>query len=281
MFRNYLVTALRNLVRHKLHGFINIAGLAVGLACAIFVLQFIRDELSYDKWIAGTENLYRIEKTSHLQGRDPLDMATLPFPLLPAMRDEIPDVAATTRLYYTFMTLFAGDRQFREHIASVDPNFFEVIKLPLLKGEPASVFRDRESVVLSESGARKYFGTTDAIGKVIRTTANCDVTDAKCLGQLLPLKVTGIMRDIPENSHLDGDVFLPNTSVTDRLGNIKQSWFNAAVYSYVLLVPGTRPETILSKMAPLLDRNYPIESGDPRKGSQRFTFYLTPLPTCI
>src|ERR1700748_3163241 len=110
MFHNYVVTALRNIARHKLHSFINIAGLAVGLACVIFVLLFIRDELSYDRWIAGTQNLYRIEKTSHLLGRAPLDMAQLPFPLTAAMHDAIPEVAATTRLAYTNMTLFAGDR---------------------------------------------------------------------------------------------------------------------------------------------------------------------------
>ena len=278
MFYSYLVTALRSIARHRLHSFINIAGLAVGLACAIFVLMFIRDELSYDKWVSGTQNLYRLEKTSHLLGRAPLDIATLPFPLLPAMGEEIPEVAATTRLYYAFMTLFAGDRQFREHIASVDPNFFQVVKLPLMKGDPASVFRDPESAVLSEKAARKYFGTTDAIGKVIKTTAYCAATDTECLGRLLPLKITGILRDIPENSHLDGDVFIPNTSITDRFDpGAKQSWFAAAVYSYVLLTPGARPETVLAKMAPLLDRNYPGGPDDARKGSQRFTFYLTPF----
>src|ERR1700743_3539961 len=100
MFGNYLVTALRNIARHKLHSFINIAGLAVGLACVIFVLLFIRDELSYDKWIPGAENLYRIEKTSHPLGRDALAMARLPFPLAAAMQSGIPEVAAITRLYY-------------------------------------------------------------------------------------------------------------------------------------------------------------------------------------
>ena len=168
MFHNYLVTAFRNIVRHKLYSFINICGLAVGLTCVIFVLLFIRDELSYDKWIPGTQNLYRIEKTSYLQGRDPFAMAFVPFRLPAAMRDAIPEVAAMTRLHYLNVTLSSGDRQFREKIAFVDPNFFTVVKLPLTKGDPASVIRDPESVVLSESAARKYFGTDDAIGKIVR-----------------------------------------------------------------------------------------------------------------
>jgi putative ABC transport system permease protein len=278
MIGNYLTIALRNIVRHKLHSFINIAGLAVGLACMIFVLLFIRDELSYDKWVPGTQNLYRIEKTSHLLGRDAFDMATLPFPLTAAMRDEIPEVKAATRLYYIPMSIFAGDRPFRERMASVDPNFFQVVKLPLVQGDPALVFKDPDSLVLSESAARKYFGTTDAIGKIIRTTANCEVTDTECLGRLLPLKVTGIMRDIPHNSHLTGEVFMSNTSIMDRIfPAVKQSWFSNPAFGYVLLAPGTKPQTVLSKMASLLDRDYPLQPGDRRRGSQRFTFTLTPF----
>ena len=259
MIASHLFFALRNIVRHKLYSFINIGGMAVGLACVIFILLFIRDELSYDKWIPGTQSLYRVEKTSYLQGRDPFAVARIPFLMPAAMRDEIPEVTAMTRLNYNVMTLFAGERQFREKVAEVDVNFFGIIKLPLAKGDPASVFRDPDSLVLSESAARKYFGTTDAIGKIIRTTANCEVTDTQCLSRLVPLKVTGIMRDIPHNSQLDGDVFMPNTSMADRIGQgARQSWYGGGNgFGYVALAPGARPETVVSKMAPLIDRAIP------------------------
>jgi putative ABC transport system permease protein len=280
MFRNYLVTAFRNIARHKLYSFINIAGLAVGLACVIFVLLFIRDELSYDRWIPGTQNLYRVEKTSNIPGREPFATAQAPFLLPAAMQDAIPDVTAMTRLDYSFMTLFAGDRQFREHVASVDPNFFQVIKLPLVSGDPATIFKDPQSLVLSQSAARKYFGTADAIGKVIRTTANCDLADdmAACRGRLIPFKVTGIVRDIPHNSQLDGDVFMPNTSLADPIGQAGRTWFKGA-FGYVVLAPGARPETVIAKVAPLLDRAIPPEPGDrdQRKGSQRWFIHLTPF----
>jgi putative ABC transport system permease protein len=280
MFRNYLVTALRNIARHKLYSFINIAGLAVGLACVLFVLMYIRDELSYDKWIPDTQNLYRIEKTSYLRGRDPFAMAFVPFRLPTAMRDAIPEVVAMTRLHYLRMTLSAGDRQFRERIAFVEPNFFDVIKLPLTKGDPGSVFRDPESVVLSEGVARKYFGTTEAIGKVVRTMPNCEAAAdmTACRKRLVPLRITGIMRDIPHNSHLDGDVFVPNTSITDQMvQSDKQTWFGGDGYGYVLLSPGAKPETVIAKLASLLDRAVPPEPDDSRKGSQRWGFHLTPF----
>jgi putative ABC transport system permease protein len=280
MFRNYLVTALRNIARHKLHSFINIAGLAVGLACVIFVLMFIRFELSYDAWIPGTQNLYRVEKTSYIPGRDPFPFALLPFLMPATMRDGIPEVIAMTRSSYTNMTIFAGERQFRERIAEVDSNFFSVIRFPLVKGDPVTVLKNPESLVLSESAARKYFGTTDVIGKIVRTTANCESADdiAACRNRLVPLRVTGIMRDILDNSHLDGDLFIPNTSIADRIGQrAKNDWFTPAGYGYVVLAPGTRPETVVSKISPLLDRAVPRETADPRKGSQRWTIHLTPF----
>src|SRR5215218_4581212 len=105
MFRNYLVTALRNIFRHKLYSFINIAGLAIGLACVIFVILFVRSELSYDKWIPDTQNLYRIELSVYVPAGDRLDMAVIPFPMPAAMRDEIPEVTGMMRLNPETMTL--------------------------------------------------------------------------------------------------------------------------------------------------------------------------------
>src|SRR5215467_13408998 len=97
MFRNYLVTALRNFTRHKLYSFINVAGLAVGLACAIFIILFIRDELSYDSWLPGTDNLYRMEMTYHFPARPPEGTAGGPYPLAPVMKIGIPEIHDITR----------------------------------------------------------------------------------------------------------------------------------------------------------------------------------------
>src|SRR5580692_1001767 len=120
MFRNYLVTALRNFTRHKLYSFINIAGLTVGLACAIFIILFVRDELSYDRWIPGTENLYRVESTVFLPGEPKVRWAWGPFPMAQAMLDHIPEVSARTRIYTRPVTVTIGNRQFAETANVVD-----------------------------------------------------------------------------------------------------------------------------------------------------------------
>src|SRR5580698_4391213 len=140
MFHNYLITALRNFTRHKLYSFINIAGLTVGLTCAIFIILFVRDQLSYDCWISGTETLYRVESTVLLPGRPPEPTAHAPFVAPQAMLEQIPEVKARTRLMPHSVTVRVGDRQFPETIDVVDANFLEVIALPLVAGDPAAVF---------------------------------------------------------------------------------------------------------------------------------------------
>jgi putative ABC transport system permease protein len=291
MIKNYLVIALRNLVRHKLYSFINITGLAVGLACVLFVMLFIRDELSYDKWVPDTQNLYRLELSLVLPGRDPLPSATVPF-LMPAeMRAQLPEVTAMTRLNANQMTLMVCDgqpsrlvvcdRQFLDRVSAVDADFFRIVKLPLFKGDPARVFADPQSLVLSQSAARKYFGDADPMGKVITTTTTCQTTDTDCVTRTVALKVTGVMRDIPYNSHLRDEIFLPNTSIADRNSQkAKHSWNTENGYGYIRLAPGADPQAVIAKMAPLLDRTITDAlnaSGNPIKGSQAYLFHLTPF----
>src|SRR5690242_5941133 len=150
MFHNYLITALRNFSRHKLYSFINIAGLTVGLTCAIFIILFVRDELSYDRWIPGTENLYRVEHATLVLGQPLMQTSKIPMPVTQAMLEQIPEVRARTRLVRNQVTVLIGNRQFSETVDSVDPNFFQVIKLTLVVGDPASVFAEPDSIVLSQ-----------------------------------------------------------------------------------------------------------------------------------
>src|SRR5215469_5314016 len=130
MFRNYLVTALRNIARHRLYSFINIAGLTVGLTCAIFIILFVRDQLSYDRWIPGTENLYRFEVAFNFPGKPSTYSVRTPFPATQAMLDNIPEVQARTRIARRSTTILVGNRQFPQRVDVVDPNFLEMIRLP-------------------------------------------------------------------------------------------------------------------------------------------------------
>lgn len=260
LFRHYFVTALRNFAKHRLYSFINITGLSVALACAIFIVLFLRDELSYDRWIPDSSNLYRVELTARMLGRPPWHLTTAPFPLLRTMQDQILEVKAATHLVPEPMTVAVGDRQFSESVAVVDPGFFQVIKLPLVEGDPTGVFAQPESIVLSQSAAQKYFGNVDPLGKIVTVTGSgilCNRSDPTCLTATHPLTVTGVLRDLPHNTHLVADLVMPNSSQADGLRPAyrEQAWQSTdGGYEYVALTPGADPESVLVKLKPIIDQ---------------------------
>lgn len=259
MFHNYLITALRNFSRHKLYSFINIAGLMVGLACAIFIILFVRDELSYDRWIPGSKNLYRVEMTFHIPGQPPLPTTFTPFATTEAMLVQIPEVKAIAHLEAWRMTVTVGDRQFGELVDVVNPEFFQVIRLPLDKGNPAQVFSQPESAVISAEMAKKLFGTDDVIGKTILVAGSGAA--GTFVGNSDPgqrsLLVTGVMRDLPHNTQIAGDVFIPNTSNADPMSQEnKHSWINTHGWGFVELTPNADPKLVLRKLTALLDRSF-------------------------
>jgi putative ABC transport system permease protein len=257
MIRNYLIVAFRNLARHKLYSFINIAGLTVGLTCAIFIILFVRDQLSYDRWIPGTGNLYRVEETVSLPGKAPRLSARIPFAATQAMLDQIPEVQARTRLIRKSATILVGNRQFPETVDAVDPNFLQVIRLPLVAGDPASVFARPESMVLSESTARKYFGNGPAVGKtIVLSRQQCDATYQNCEMQQQAMVVTGIIRDLPHNTQLRADVMIPNTSAASPVTQeMRENWGYTSGWGYVRLAPGADPNAVLAKFRTVIDHS--------------------------
>jgi len=281
MFRNYLVTALRSIARHKLYSFINIAGLTVGLTCAIFIILFVRDQLSYDRWIPGTENLYRLEFSSNLPGKPSQYFARIPFSAAQAMLDNIPEVQGRTRLIRKSATILVGNRQFPETVVAVDPNFLQLIRLPLVIGDPDTVFAKPESVVLSQAVARKYFGDQSPLGKaIVLSRQQCDGNYENCEMQQEVLSVAGVLRDLPHNTQLKADVVIPNTSAASPVNReMRESWGWTAAWGYVRLAPGADPNAVLTKFRTVIDRSVnPMKMVNVRmRGSDFMTPHLTPF----
>lgn len=277
MWIDFAVTALRNIAKHKLYSFINIAGLATGLTCAILILLFVRDEMSFDRWLPQTTDLYRLENRVNVPGRSPLDLAGSPFPVPAAMKDHVPEVQAITRMAPESMTFTVGDRQFFDAIQVVDPNFLQVIRLPLVAGDPTRVLSEPESLVLSQSMARKYFGDANPVGRIVTVgNAGCKNDDTECLSHPISLRVTGVLRDVPYNSQLAVNALMPNTSNADRLSReAKESWTSFNDYAFVALARGAAPLAVIRKMAPVLDRSLGKELGMP--GSLALNLHLTPF----
>lgn len=281
MFKNYFMTAVRSFARYKLYSFINVSGLALGLTCVIFVMLFVRDETSYDQWVPNNAQLYRMETTANVPGRDPLDLAIVPFPIAAAMRDQIPEVAAAVRMRRREITLTSGGEQFPETVNVADPEFLQVVQLPLISGDPATALSQPDSLVLSQSTARKFFGDADPIGRTLTAPRmQCPPPrDPECLKSTVSLKVTGVLRDVPGNSQLLADVFMPNTSLADPDSQgSKEDWLSANYYAYILLAPGASPGTVLDKLAPIMDRATAVALRERQldmRGSELFKMHLT------
>jgi putative ABC transport system permease protein len=271
VFGNYITVALRNIFRHKLYSFINIAGLAVGLACVVFIILFVRDELSFDKWLPGSDDLYRVDVAPQLTMKPADHVALAPFPLPAFMKDHLPEVTAMTRLWPTRMTVQIGDRQFLEEINEADANLFTVLGLPLKAGDPHQVLQAPESIVLSQALARKYFGTADPVGRaLVVSRPSCDDDRPDC-PQVASLRVTGVMRDVPYNTQFKIGAVIPHTSPADRIGEQgKKAWFHFNGFGYVRLAPGSDPAAIPAKLAPILDRTVDLyaETGFRRPAGQ-------------
>jgi len=204
MLKNYVTIALRNIRRHKGYSFINIAGLAIGMACALLILLWIQDELSYDRFHAKGDDIYRIivENDQGLRSA-----GTCPIPLSPRLKQEYPEILDSSRFFGGFQESLVecDNRVFSEKIGIVDPSFFTMFSFPFSKGDPLTALDDPLSLLMTEKMARKYFGLQDPLGKTIVIQSS--------RREKTSFQVTGILKDIPHNSHLQFQIFVPFQSL--------------------------------------------------------------------
>ena len=220
MIKNYLKIAFRNIIRHKAFAAINIAGLAIGMACSIFILLWVQNELSYDRFNKNANEIYRIAARA-----GDFKVAINPAPMVADLQAKMPVIKNTVRLATSSNVFEVGDRKFEEkRVFYADSTFLEVFSYRLLKGDRASVLNRPDAVLITEDLAKKYFGHEDALGKILRKDNNKDVI------------VTGVLANIPSNSHLQFDCILPMSSIAQTNDNIKnQVWDNFDFYAYVQL----------------------------------------------
>jgi putative ABC transport system permease protein len=201
MFHNYLKIAFRNLKRHKAYSFINIAGLAVGLACCIMILLWVQDELSYDRFHQNASKLYRLTEELHYTDGSVRHYAISVDSLGIWLQGEYPEIISSTRFFQGGNVLIThGSRHFYEKaVCMVDPAFLTMFTFPLIKGNPTSALSDLNAIVMTEKSAEKYFGEKDPMGEMVSIENEGD------------FHVTGILKDIPSNSHLRFEFLVPKS----------------------------------------------------------------------
>lgn len=242
MLHNYVKIALRNLMRYKFYSLVNISGLAIGIASVILIMLYVKDEMSYDKFHTQADNLYRVVENQYYEGQDVFPVAVTPPPLAPSLKENFPEVLKSTRVDFTNEVFFHEGEYFMEsNGAFADPDFWEMFSFPLISGDPQTVFSEPMSIVLNENLAKKYFGDADPIGQTMQISRERDV------------KVTGIMKNLPNNTHMQIDFVMPISSIEEvfnRLyNNYFQNWNSNNMYTYVQLEKGSNPENLNEKIA--------------------------------
>jgi hypothetical protein len=199
MLKNYFKTAWRSLARGRSFSFINIAGLAVGMAGATLILVWIANELSFDRFHRNKDRLYRIWAMTEIPGEKHNTIDVVSQPLGPALQQEFPEVEAFSRVANVDGFLFtAGGRSFTGIEGSVvDPSFFRLFSFPLVAGTPGGQLQNIHSIVITEKLAVRLFGTTAAMGKTIRLDSVDNFT------------VTGVLKDLPPNTQFSFEYLLP------------------------------------------------------------------------
>lgn len=257
MLANYIKIALRNFRRHPGYTLINVCGLAVGIACCMLILLFVRDELSYDRFHERAERVYRVAMNAYIPNA-PLDRFAVSNWLdAPNLRAEYSEVESLSRLAPWASNVKHNGRYFSgDDFFFADSTFFDVFTFPMVQGDPASALRDPLSLVMTEETEQKYFGAESGLGKTL------------ILNDTLLFTVTGIVSDVPTNSHFTFD-FLVSWATFEALQPRTDQ------YTYLLLRKNVSPETFEAKISDLIMRG---DAGEElRSGGGRVELELQPL----
>jgi len=271
MFKNYFKTALRNLLKNKFYSSINIIGLAVGLATCLLIFLYVTDELNYDKYNVNADRIYRVNNEIRFNGNY-LDMAQTPPLMGVTMLREMPQVQQYTRInWHGSFFIKKGSENIQEpRVAYADSTLFDVFTLPVIAGNARTALKDYHSLVITETVAKKYFNSTDVVGKtmLINDTSN--------------YKITAVIKDLPKQSHFHFDFFVP---MMENGGSNDDNWLSENYNTYILLKKNADVKQLEAQLNPLMDRRVGpqlqsvinISLNDFKKGGSYVRASLTPL----
>ena len=264
MLKNYFKIAFRNLWRKRAYSLINVTGLAVGMACCFLIFLYVHFELSYDRFHQKADRIYRVVGDLK-SSTETLHWYVTPGPLARSIKAEFPQVQEVTRFINGSVLIQKGNFKFSEaHTIWADSSIFSVFDFPLLYGDARTALKEPNSIVLSESAALKYFGHSNPVGQHLLLT-----------GRGLPGIVTGLMKDIPGNSHIRADMMVSMATYTRSLQPwAETSWGDYLCSTYMLLSPGADPAIVQSKLPALVQK---YEGTELKNRNTSYTLRMEPL----
>jgi putative ABC transport system permease protein len=224
MFKHYFKIAFRNLERNKIYSFINIAGLSIGLACAMLIMLYVNDESSFDKFHKNVNNIYRVVSKASANGVEYKNSNTGFLPG-PRFTQNVPGITSFVRVEGNTEDIKQGNDIHSQDLLYVDSNFFRVFSFPLIAGDFRTCLKEPRSIVLSEDAAKKQFGTTDAVGKIVMVKQD---------SAFVPFKVTAVSKKCPQNSSIQFDVLLP-LKESDADAQNSANWFDVFLNTFVVV----------------------------------------------
>jgi len=269
LLKNYFLSLARNVVRDKFFSLLNLLGLAVGITAAILIFIYIQDQVTFDKHNEHFERIYRLEGDFLISDEQTLTAITQ-VPLGPTLKDEYPEIEEQARVQPRRGLYFEkGENTFKEDsIMFADSTLFRVFSVPFVGGDPVTALTEPYTMVVSESLARKYFGSTDVLGESMKALDGSNYT------------IVGVIKDLPENVHLRYNGLLSAATIEEQIGSDRfndrsaNSFWNVNAYTFVLLAENTSPDMVLSKF-PEFYQKYMAELGDQINAS--FNLRITPL----
>ena len=253
MIKNYFRIAFRNIQRHKGYSFINIIGLALGMACCILIILWVKDEMTTDKYHAKLDSLYLVRTIQHYGSEVTRGAGSVPA-LAPALKAEYPEVLNAARISngQGEHLLEYGDKQFKELIQLADPEIFDLFSFPFIRGNPEDAFGDPYVMVISETIADKIFGEEDPVGKVLG------------LNKTEEFRVVGIMEDIPHNSSIRFHIWAPLELTTKWWDpDYISTWSNLAFRSYVEMADNVDISAFNDKIFDRIRQSNPSTNSEP------------------
>jgi len=254
MIKNYIKTAFRSLLKNKGFTAINVLGLALGLATCLLIVFYVFDELSYDRYNTKAGRIYRLDNAIKFGGNSNL-YAVSAAPAAAALKKDFPEVEQVARLRDRGgFRVKKGNQTIQEdRMIYADSTIFAIFTLPMIQGDPASALKEPHSVVITERTAKKYFSNTNVVGKTLT------------FNDTLLYKITGVIKDIPKQSHFNFDFFISMSTLAESR---EDTWFNNNFNTYVLLRPGASYKKLESEMPEFIRRN----SGDQLQSILHLTY---------
>ena len=251
MVKNYLKIAFRNIKKHKGYSAINVAGLAIGMACCILIMLYVFDELSFDKFHENHDRIYRVtRKWFNADGVVNLHLGHVAPPVAPLLENDFPEIIHAVRIIRVGGLLVGKDTAFYEEsrFFFAEEDLFKVFSFDMITGDPETALRDPFSVVITDQMAERYFGTEDPIGKSVTIQASSQKAD---------MKVTGIIKPLPHNSHFHADFLGSFKTYEAVVGDEElQRWSSNNYATYLLMSEGYDINHLKSQLDPFIDRHY-------------------------